>query len=58
MNYGQHPWKGIEPPPPGKNETAQTFIDRMHEIWRVATELAEKAAESQKRQYDKRKAPA
>ena len=58
LNSVQHPWKGIEPPPKGKNEATQQFADQIWEICKEATAMAEKAAAKQKEQYNKKKAPA
>ena len=44
LEYGQHPWKGIEPRAKSRNPQAQDFADWMRDIRGEAAKSLEKAA--------------
>jgi transposase InsO family protein len=58
LDYGQHPWKGIEPRRTTRNENAQAFADRMRRIRQDAISSLNRAADTMKRYYDKKKGKA
>jgi hypothetical protein len=57
LNYGQHPWKGVEPRGPSRNVSAQEFANHMKRTHNNAKAALEKAAKAMKHAYDKKKAP-
>ena len=57
MNFGRHPYKGIESSQEVKNPTTEEFVKEIHHIWQKAQQSLEKAAETMKKQYDRKRQP-
>jgi hypothetical protein len=58
LDYGQHPWKGIEPRQLGRNDSALDFADKMAKIRQDAISSLDHAANIMKRYYDKKRGKA
>ena len=53
VNYGQHPWTGLDVRKEVHNESAQQFADRMKKVHEDAAAALRMAAERMKRQFDR-----
>jgi len=57
LNYGQHPYKGVEPRVQVKNAAAKDFVEEMKEIREDAESALKNAAETMKQFYDRKRKP-
>jgi hypothetical protein len=57
INYGQHPWKGEPRHFDVKKQAAKEDADKFQEIRKTTQKALERAAESMKRQHDKKARP-
>ena len=58
LNYGYHPWTGIDTYPEVKNESATQFANRMKEIHEEAAIALRQAADRMKEKFDAHTRPA
>jgi hypothetical protein len=55
LEYGQHPWKGIEPRGESRNKSAVEFAEQMTRIRKDAVNSLNRAAKTMKRYYDRKR---
>jgi hypothetical protein len=53
ITTGQHPFKGMYTGKETENQTAETYIEKFKEMWKITEKNLEQAAERMKHQHDK-----